>query len=391
MHNKKPTASRTGSRTKTLCAGILAAAALGGIFLGARYLDNRMNTTAIESDSYQAMYSEHNNSSYVRGSLNLYGEKYTYDHNFENYLFIGTDNSGTDEELKSPEETWQNGMADYLMLFTIDKTADTYAIIELNRDTMTTVHQILKDGTGESTGIQQLCTANWYGGTPELGSKNQIRAVSDLLGGLKINGYYSMDMDDIANINAAIGGVTVTLEEDFTHLDPQMKKGKTLKLTDQQAYYYLHNRMDVGDGTNEGRMARQHQYLTNFLEQGMSQMSTNPQYFYGVLETMDTFAKTNLTGKQISRIAKAMTENEFLGVLTFDGTSNLGQSLSDGLDHAEFTVDESSVAEIMTTVYSLTDAGAAPVKELEEEIETEEYDDEATTEVYDFSDEDMTE
>ena len=58
-----------------------------------------------------------------------------------------------------------------------------------------------------ATAEQQLCTAHWYGGTDEIGCQNQVKAVSDLLGGLPISGYFSLGLDDIPELNHAIGGV----------------------------------------------------------------------------------------------------------------------------------------------------------------------------------------
>ena len=44
-----------------------------------------------------------------------------------------------------------------------------------------------------------------------------------------------MKMDAMPLLNHEVGGVTVTLEDDMTKLDPAMKKGATLTLTDRQA------------------------------------------------------------------------------------------------------------------------------------------------------------
>ncbi len=345
--------------------GIIAAAAvicsMGVLLVGAKVLDRQMNQTAIKQDTYN---SEGRHTSYAKGVLKLAGGRYEYYHNFENILFIGTDHSGNEF---AEGDDFQNGMGDFLMLMSIDKTDDTYTMIELNRDTMTEVNAISKDGKTEIGLELQLCTAHWYGSSRAQGCDNQVKAVSNLLGDLPIHGYYSIAMDEIQKINHAIGGVTVTLNEDFTNEDPAMKKGATLHLTDQQAFYYLQNRMNVGGGTNEERMARQHSYIQGFLEQGAAKLSESPKYFYDTFDQMNEFAETNLTGKQLSRIAKALTRNESKGQVTFAGKSILGESLDDGLEHAEFYMDPNSLVDVMTSVFGL-------VKDenyVEEETETE--------------------
>ena len=57
-------------------------------------------------------------------------------------------------------------------------------------------------------------TLVWW--NKEQGCKNTVKAVKKLLGGMEINGYYELNMSEIPTLNQIVGGVTVTLEEDFT-------------------------------------------------------------------------------------------------------------------------------------------------------------------------------
>ena len=45
-----------------------------------------------------------------------------------------------------------------------------------------------------------------------------------------IDFYVAMNMDGISELNDLAGGVTVTLEDDFSSIDPAMTKGTTLPL-----------------------------------------------------------------------------------------------------------------------------------------------------------------
>ena len=322
-----------------------------GLLAGARILDNRINEKGIRSDTYE---SDYENLGYARGRLVLNDfERYLYYHNFENFLIMGTDNS------------LDHGMADFLLLMSIDKTADTYSLIELNRDSITGVRLL---GQGDEIMYMQLCIAHTYGDNYAEGCENQVKAVSDMLGGLPISGYYSISMDDIGKINHAFGGVTVTIEEDLTELDPAMKPGAVLKLTDEQAEKYLRARMNVGHGTNEERINRQRAYLESFLEEGKSKVKTAADHYYEIFDELSEYAVTNLTGKQISRIAKALTKNTSKGIYVFDGETEISDELlGDGLEHAEFYVDEDSLVEVMTEVFGLTYDGEIDWDEDEEE------------------------
>lgn len=324
---------------------------LAAILIGSRLLDRQINEKAVRSDPY---YEDGEDAldyeDYARGILTIGDVDFNYYHNFDNYLIMGTDGSGNEDGVG---EDFQNGMADFLLVMSIDKTADTYTLIELNRDTVTMIPVIDREGNLENYQYMQLCTGHWFGGTREMGCQNQVDAVSSFLGGVEFDGYYAISMYDIQKMNHAIGGVTVTLDYDMTMDDPAMKKGATLKLTDEQAEIFLRARMEVGSGLNIDRMARQHTYLTAFLEQGMEKLASEPRYFYDLFDSMQDFTLTNLTGKQLSKIAKALTSNEQTGIFSFDGDNERGFVLGDGLIHAEYYVSDITLMHDLTQIYGL--------------------------------------
>ena len=81
---------------------------------------------------------------------------------------------------------------------------------------------------------------------------------------------------------------------------------------------------------------------------------------------------TNLTGKQISRIAKALTQNERMGIFRFEGETRSGTQLGDGLDHAEFYPDPESVVSTMTQIFTL-EKGAEVTQDEIDEAEQKEF------------------
>ncbi|MEG0901177.1 MAG: LCP family protein, partial [Clostridia bacterium] len=108
----------------------------------------------------------------------------------------------------------------------------------------------------------QICLSHGFGDGGAQSAKLTQQAVQTLLYGIDIDFYIAMDMDAITTLNELVGGITVTLEEDFTAIDPTMVKGTTLTLHGMQAEHYVRGRTTVGDGTNESRMKRQAAYLT---------------------------------------------------------------------------------------------------------------------------------
>lgn len=282
--------------------------------------------------------------------LTLYEKDYVYDHDMETYLFLGTDKSGNPE---GTGEEYQGSMADFLALLVIDRTEKSYGILHLNRETMTDISMLAEDDTEGQSEIMQLCTAHWYGSSPEVSCENTVDAVSMLLGGLDIQGYYSIPMQAIPMINEMVDGVTVTIEDDFSTCDPTLKMGETITLNDEQAMNFVQGRMNVGDGSNRSRMNRQKAYL-NALSNKVKELSQEEaDFLLKIYEELQDMATTDINGNQISKIINRLFKYENKGNFEFEGTTETGKILDDKEDHDMFYPDENSVIDIMTSLYNL--------------------------------------
>ncbi|MFR5486162.1 LCP family protein [Eubacterium sp.] len=312
---------------------------------GLQYIDNKTEKTNVsDEDSINDW-----NVQVARGKIKLNKKKYDYYHNFENYLLIGTDASGNDGE----GDEYQGSMADFLMLVIVDKTDGTYSFLQFNRDTMTEISLINHEGKGAATATLQLCTAHWYGGNKEQGCKNTVKAVKKLLGGMEINGYYELNMSEIPTLNQIVGGVTVTLEEDFTDKYPEMKKGATLQLTDDEAYAYVHDRYGVGDEENASRMKRQQQYMTGFFKKLQDKIKSDSNYTTDIFNQLQDKATTDITIGTISNISNIFASGTNKGIYELQGESKVGQALGDNLDHIEFYVDKDSMVTTMEDLFGI--------------------------------------
>lgn len=282
--------------------------------------------------------------------LDLNGMEYKATDNLKSYLFIGTDHSGNEN---ATDESYKGSMADFLLVAVLNKTKKTYGFLQLNRDTITEV--MILDADGEVTGSaeEQLCTAHWYGGSRQQSSLNTVEAVSELLGGLSIDGYYSIGMDEIAKLNHIIGGATVLIEDDFSEVDPSLVMGETITLSDEQAYNYLHARMNVGDGENESRMRRQRTYMEAVYDKVIERVKTEKSFLDDITDMLGDSVTTNMDGDDFGQIRNAFRDGTDLGLQVPDGKSTLGMKLDDGLEHTEFYIDQSSLADIMVQLCNL--------------------------------------
>jgi anionic cell wall polymer biosynthesis LytR-Cps2A-Psr (LCP) family protein len=284
-------------------------------------------------------------------TLTLYGDTYTSSHEFETYLFIGTDDSGNED---GEGADYHGGMADFLNLLVIDHTALTYSVLALNRDTITEIPMMTQDGEVSESTILQLCAAHWYGGDRTMSCENTVDTVSALLGYLPIDGYFAISINTMPQVNHLVGGVAVTIEDDgLTAIDPAFVKGATVTLDDEQAAAFVQARMGVGEGLNTERMARQKQYLTAMMGQLKEKFATEPELAVSLFDELSPEATTDMNGNTISRMVNQTLRYTDRGNFDFEGDLELGDTFGDGVDHYEFYLDSENQMQVLTDLFLL--------------------------------------
>lgn len=283
-------------------------------------------------------------------SIKLHKKTWKFAHPVQTYLFIGTDKSGNED---AEGEEYHGSMADALMLVVVDKEEKTYGILQLNRDTITEVPMLLQDGSANASAQMQLCTAHWYGKDKAASCDNTVETVSKMLGGLPIDGYYALKMDAMPLLNHEVGGVTVTLEDDMTKLDPAMKKGATLTLTDQQAELLMQSRYAMDDDRNTQRMRRQQIFLNAFMKKIKKQNVGDVNATVKLYDRLRPYATTDIKMNDLTALLKNVQGYTDKGIITIDGTSKIGEKLHDGKKHWEFYMDEDSLETSMKQLFPL--------------------------------------
>ena len=168
---------------------------------------------------------------------------------------------GVDHDTQDSYEYRKAGQADFLRLVVLDDADKTVQQLQIDRDTITPVTVLGLLGDRYEPVTQQICLGYAFGDGRQTSCEVTVEAVENLLGGQTIDQYLAMGLDGISTLNDLAGGVTVTLEDDFSAIDPAMTKGATLTLQGEQAETYVRSRRSIGVGTNEARMARQESYI----------------------------------------------------------------------------------------------------------------------------------
>ena len=336
---------RRDQKIKLLVGIIVLILALAVLWFGLKWLDSG---NAAEGGQF-GDHGDWGNTAEEEQKLLVLDEKgYVYTDDIKTYLLIGTDATGTDKP-----ESGNGEMADFLMLFVVNKTDKSYGFIQINRDTMMDVPILDENGTETGTYPEQICISHWYGNNAEERNKNTVNAVSKLLGFMDIDGYYCINMKDVGALNDAIGGVQIKFDEDLTAVDPAFTEGADVLLNAEQAEAYVRARMSVGEGTNEERMARQLNYMHAAYNRVINQLREEPDYINTLYSELEDKIQTDQNSGNLGDFANYISKGESKGFLKFEGETKVNDTQGDGVDHAEFYISEGSIVSTLSQLMNL--------------------------------------
>lgn len=236
-----------------------------------------------------------------------------------------------------------HGDADMVMLLIFDEAAKQCNILYLNRDTMVEMPVLGIGGKKAGTFYGQLALSHTYGTGLEDSCINTKETVSAFLGGVTIDHYVSMNMDAISILNDAVGGVTVTVVDDFSEVDSTIPKGQ-VTLHGEQAVSFVRTRKDVGDQLNLSRIQRQKAYVSGFAEAFKARQEQNSDFFISAYEDVSPYIVSDCSVNVISGMTKRYSDYEIGEIVTPEGENVLNE-------YYEFHVDEENLDEIVLRLF----------------------------------------
>ena len=319
---------------------VCAALAYAGVLLGIRTVGSRLE----RSDAPEPVGSLDGRFASDELTLRYADRTWTYrKRELTNLLLIGVDWA----EMNSPASSGRYaGQADFLLLLTFDKKNRTISTLQIDRDTMTDIR--VYGPFGDYTGIRetQICLSHAYGATAAENCENTVWAASRLLGNIPVDGYLALDMSAITALNDALGDVTVTLEEDFSALDPQMVRGATIALQGKQAETFVRGRTGVGDGTNAARMKRQKAFMQKAGDLIAEGLERDSGFAGTLLDALSGHMTMNVTRGWLINKAYESSGYRRTETRTLAGTHALG---ADGF--TEFRADTDALNDLLTASF----------------------------------------
>lgn len=254
---------------------------------------------------------------------------------------------GVDKFLsQSQDESYNNSQqTDFMMLLVMDRRNETCTALHLNRDTMAEIPVLGVRGEQAGTITGQLALAHTYGSGRLDSCRNAVKAVSDLLYGVKIDHFAAFTMDAVAQINDLAGGVTVTVLGDLSSVSPQMVEGTSLILTGDMALSYVRTRYGLEDSSNLRRMERQRQYLEGLRDQLSAKMKFDNSFLLDVLEKISPYMTSDCTINQLSQLYDHWELYADGGIRIIDGEAKVGA------EYMEFYPDEAALKRLVVDLF----------------------------------------
>lgn len=276
------------------------------------------------------------------------GTEYAYyDNYFTNILVVGVDK----EDMAAPSTFRSGGQADFLMLLTIDRHNRTVTPIHIDRDTVTDVKVYSPFGHAAGVNRMQICLSHAFAGSNKVNCENMVWAVEHLMQGIQVDQFLVLDMTGISMLNDALGGVTVTLKDDFSHLDPEMTQGTTLTLQGPQAEYYVRGRHEIGDNSNRQRMERQRTFLEGMADLFREKIDQDASFVLELFDTLADHMYTSMDSAWVNGQTFVLEHYKQQEILDIAGEHKIGQ---DG--YMEFHADEEKLKRLIRDVYLIQES-----------------------------------
>ncbi|MBR2590686.1 MAG: LCP family protein [Clostridia bacterium] len=279
-----------------------------------------------------------------QSSIYYNGVEYIYNTDITSIAFIGVDKRafGINDDLV--EKVGQN---DVNMVLSVDtKTGDSHVVV-LPRDSLVDVDKYSVNGEYMGSDKKQLCLAYSYGDGKSTSCDNAIVSMQRILYGVPINTYVALDLDGIAPLNDALGGITVVSPNDY---EDKYKKGQEITLQGDAAEKFVRARESNLEGDAK-RRERQIAYVKAYIAQAAERGLKNPALLRDIYNIGTGYTVSNLTLSRSMYFGSTMLSNP-TEMLSFNNVSSLkGKLKLDKEGYALTVLDETSTLETVLDVY----------------------------------------
>ncbi|WP_172638974.1 LCP family protein [Streptomyces tailanensis] len=260
-----------------------------------------------------------------------------------NILVLGSDSRSGEEnaELGGGDED-SGARSDTAMVVHIDEGRTEATVVSIPRDTLVTRPSCPTESGGSTSVAYNVMFNSAYAVGGPVCAVKTVESMTDL----RMDHYIEIDFSGFAKLVDALGGVTVTTDEDIDDEDSHLTlEAGTHHLDGEQALALARTRHGVGDGSDLGRIGLQQTLVKSLLEQiASTNLLTDPAELYKAADAI-TGSLTTDTG--LDSLSELMSLGESLKGLSSDDTKTVTLPVTTALwDHNRVVPDEPEAAEL---------------------------------------------
>ncbi|WP_449352358.1 LCP family protein [Streptomyces shaanxiensis] len=230
-----------------------------------------------------------------------------------NILVLGSDSRSGKENKALGGGSSTGARSDTAMVVHVDAGRTGATIVSIPRDTLVTRPSCpLKSGGSTAVAYGAMFNSAYSVGGPVCAVKT-VESITDV----RMDHYVEIDFSGFAKLVNALGGVTVTTDQDIDDDDSHLHlKAGTHHLDGKTALALARTRHGIGDGSDLGRIGLQQTLVKALLEQiSATNLLTSPTKLYSVTDAI-TGSLTTDTG--LDSLAELMSLGESLKGLSSD-------------------------------------------------------------------------
>ncbi|MEU1514064.1 LCP family protein [Streptomyces sp. NPDC005811] len=231
-----------------------------------------------------------------------------------NILVLGSDSRSGEENQELGGGDSSGARSDTAMVVHIDAGRTSATVVSIPRDTLVTRPSCpLSSGGTSAVAYGVMFNSAYSLGGPVCAVKT-VESITNV----RMDHYIEVDFSGFAKLVNALGGVTVTTDEDIDDDDSHLHLAAgTHHLNGKQALALARTRHGIGDGSDLGRIGLQQKLVKALLEQiASTNLLTSPTELYGVADaitgslTTDTGLNSLSELTELGQSLKGLTADE---------------------------------------------------------------------------------
>ena len=309
---------------------------------GGYYLLSQKNAASSKADGQNSDSRNQTDLNQNSDTVESKGEIYKYNNHLSNYLFLGID---TREAVDTYQSQADAGQADAIFLVSMDRATEKIKVLFIPRDSMTRIEVFNPYGQSLGETTDHLNIQYAFGDGKEKSCELMKTAVSDMLDGLPIQGYCSMNMDGISVITDFVGGIQLTIPDDsLADVNSEYKKGAVVDITGETAEQFVRYR-DI-DKTQSAlvRQERQKTFLQALVQKAQEKAGEDAGFVTGLYDSVKSYTVTNM-GNDIFAKLLAASQNGITDTETVPGEGTHGENFD------EYHIDEDALSDLIISMF----------------------------------------